>query len=56
MKHGKKPTVSQCNFIKRFVENPKDWLICKNTGTEMVIQHRLTGDVKHLQKWDYTED
>lgn len=55
MKHGKKPTVKQISFIEQFVADPSEWLICKNTNTEMVIQHRKTGDLKHLQKWGYSE-
>jgi hypothetical protein len=38
--HGKKPTVKQCNMIRKAGLNPDNWLIAKNTSTEIVLIHR----------------
>lgn len=41
MKHGKKPTVRQAKFIqKNICLDPKDWLVVKDTSTEMLLVHR----------------
>ena len=50
MKHGKNPTVKQKKFLKERKINPDNWLICKNTGTEMVIEHRYTGSIRTVPK------
>lgn len=40
MKHGKKPTVAQCNLIRQWNLDPISWLVVKDTPTEMVLVHR----------------
>lgn len=41
MKHGKKPTVRQANFIQKYIcLDPKDWLVVKDTSTEMLLVSR----------------
>lgn len=42
MKNGKRPTKSQKILIQSLGFQPDDWLISKNTSTEMVIVHRFT--------------
>jgi hypothetical protein len=38
--HGKKPTREQRKFIQSFGLNVENWLVVKNTPTEMVLMHR----------------
>lgn len=40
MKHGKKPTVRQCKVLERWGLNPSEWLVIKDTPTEILVQHR----------------
>lgn len=40
MKHGRKPTVNQCKFIKAHGLIPENWLVVKDTPEEMVLVHR----------------
>lgn len=42
MKAGKKPTVKQCKFIQKHGLNAENWLVSKDTSTEMVLVHRLS--------------
>ena len=44
MKHGKKPTVRQCKIIKSAGLNAANWLVVKDTSTELVIVHRHSDD------------
>lgn len=44
--NGKKPTVKQCDFIRKNGLNPDDWLIAKNTSTEIVLIHRHSSKTK----------
>lgn len=55
MKHGKRPTVAQCDFIasneiKGKKLNPQNWLVTKDTSTEMEIVHRTNGTRRVLEK------
>ena len=50
MKHGKRPTVSQKKLIKEKGLNYENWLVSKNTTTELVIVHRHTGTKKVINK------
>ena len=43
MKNGKKPTVRQAKFIQKSGFNPKDWMVAKDTSTEMWIVARGGG-------------
>lgn len=40
MKHGKRPTAQQRKLIKSKRLNPENWLVVKDTPTEMVLLHR----------------
>lgn len=40
MKNGKRPTKNQIIFIRGKRLNPDDWLVTKNTPTEMHLVHR----------------
>ena len=40
MKHGKKPTVNQRKLIQSKRLNPENWLVVKDTPSEMVLVHR----------------
>lgn len=40
MKHGKKPTREQRKLMKQWRLNAEDWLVVKDTLSEMVIVHR----------------
>ena len=57
MKHGKKPTVKQCRFIKEHGLNAENWLVVKDTTTEMVLLHRhsdSTTKTIHKEKKTWT--
>ena len=43
MRHGKKPTKAQREFLRSYNLAPEDWLIVKNTSTEMELISRFTG-------------
>lgn len=56
MKHGKKPTASQRSFILENRLNAENWLVVKDTSTEMVLVHRrFDGKTRIIQKgvWAY---
>ena len=40
MKHGKKPTREQRKFIQSKRLNPDNWMIERDTTTEMVLVHK----------------
>ncbi len=40
MKHGKKPTRSQRQFIQSKRLNPENWLVVKDTPERMELVHR----------------
>lgn len=50
MKHGKKPTAKQRQAIIKARKNPDNWLVCKDTSTEMVLEHRMTGTIWVIRK------
>lgn len=50
MKHGKNPTVSQKKLMASWGLNAKEWLVSKDTSTEMVVVHRHTDTVRTIQK------
>lgn len=50
MKHGKNPTVAQRKLIKSWHLNPGNWLVCKDTPVEMVIQHRISDKIRKISK------
>ena len=50
MKHGKKPTRRQKQDIASARLNPDNWLVCKDTPEELVIEHRISGKVRIIRK------
>lgn len=50
MQHGKKPTKNQKIFIKEKNLNPDNWLVERDTPTEMVIINRQSKNPKTLKK------
>ncbi len=51
MKNGKKPTVRQAKFIqKNICLNPKEWLVAKDTSTEMLLVSREGGQTLKFSK------
>lgn len=49
MKHGKKPTKAQKIILKEHHLNPDNWLIVKNTPTEMLVVHRYTNATRSIR-------
>lgn len=50
MKHGKKPTVRQKKLMTTWHLNWENWLVVKDTSTEMEIVHRATGRTRTIRK------
>ncbi len=50
MKHGKRPTVRQKKLMTAWHLNYENWLVVKDTSTEMVITHRDTGRKRTIKK------
>ena len=50
MRHGKKPTKAQREFLRSYNLAPEDWLIVKNTSTEMELISCFTGRAKIIPK------
>ena len=50
MKHGKNPTVKQKKLMTAWHLNCENWLVVKDTSTEMVIVHRDTGVQRAIPK------
>lgn len=50
MKHGKKPTRRQKQDIASVRLNPDNWLVCKDTPSELVIEHKISGKVRIIRK------
>jgi hypothetical protein len=50
MKHGKKPTVRQKKLMTEWRLNYENWLVIKDTPTEMEIVHRATGKIRVIKK------
>ena len=50
MKHGKNPTVRQKKLMTQWHLNFENWLIVKDTPTEMEIVHRHTGKTRTIPK------
>lgn len=61
MKHGKRPTREQRKFLESKRVNTQDWLVSKDTPTEMVLVHKhFDGKMKVVPKprkenyeWDF---
>jgi hypothetical protein len=50
LKNGKNPTVKQCDFMKVHGLNSTKWLVCKDTSSMMVLEHRETKEIKKIVK------
>lgn len=50
MKHGCKPTYEQRKVLEAWGLNPRDWLVSKDTPTDMVLIHRHTEQTKTIHK------
>ncbi len=50
MKHGKKPTRGQKQFLKSKGLNFRNWLVCKDEPGQMVVEHRHTNTYKIIRK------
>lgn len=50
MKHGKKPTVKQANFIKAHKLDYTKWLVISETNLQMVVMNRNSERLRVLQK------
>ena len=47
---GTRPTKRQAIFLQEHRLNSQNWLICKDTPTEMIIRHRKSGKERTLKK------
>lgn len=50
MKSGKKPTANQRKFIQSKRLNPENWLVERDTTTEMVLVHRHSNKIRTIKK------
>ena len=50
MKHGKKPTREQRKLMEKWKVNTMDWLVSKDTATELVLVHRHFDKIKIIPK------
>ena len=51
MKHGKKPTREQRKLMEKWKVNAQDWLVERETNTELVLLHRhFDGKTKIIPK------
>ena len=48
MKHGKKPTREQRKLIQKWKLKSEDWLVTKDTPTEMELVHRYSDKTKKI--------
>lgn len=47
---GKRPTKKQKILMKSKHLNAENWLVCKDTPQEMLIQHRHSGQLRMIRK------
>lgn len=50
MKHGKNPTRRQKEYIASLRLNPDNWLVCKDTPDELILEHKCSGNIKVIRK------
>lgn len=48
MKHGKKPTREQRKLMEKWKVNPQDWLVERDTLSELVLIHRHYDKTKKI--------
>lgn len=46
MKHGKRPTVRQCELMRQWKLDPAVWLVTKDTPEYMELVHRYSDKTK----------
>lgn len=51
MKNGKNPTNKQKQFLQSKRLNPDNWLVVKDTQTEIVIVNRKAVDIKKTRSF-----
>ena len=50
MKHGKKPTREQRKLMQKWKVNTQDWLVERETLSELVLRHRHFDRIKIIPK------
>lgn len=50
MKHGKNPTVKQKKMLTALKLNAENWLIVKNTPQELCVVHKISGEIRKINK------
>ena len=50
MKHGKKPTREQRKLMQKWKVNTQDWLVERETLSELVLRHRHFDKTKIIPK------
>jgi len=50
MKHGKRPTVKQCQLMQMHRLNSNNWLVVKDTPRSMTIIHRQSLRTREIRK------
>lgn len=50
MKNGKNPTREQRKLMEEFGLSSKDWLVVKNTPTELVVVNRNSNEEQSFSK------
>lgn len=50
MKNGKRLTKKQKIFLKAKGLNSDNWLVCKDTSQEMVLQNKISGNIRQIRK------
>ena len=56
MKHGKKPTREQRKLMEKFNVNTQDWLVERETLSELVLIHRHFDNTKKIIPKGVRED
>ena len=56
MKHGKKPTREQRKLMEKWKVNTYDWLVERETSTELVLIHRHFENTKKIIPKGVMED
>ena len=56
MKHGKKPTREQRKLMQKWKVNPQDWLVERETLSQLVLIHRHFDHIKKIIPKGVRED
>lgn len=49
MKHGKNPTAREKKTLHGNGLNPGEWLTVKRTPDILTVEHRVTGEIRHIR-------